>query len=372
VTAPVRELTAWEAGGAEPGRFPYAAVVAAFQRTGKQHVDRQLLAHLDRIRATAATDPALRDFLGVALDKWDGEYDYRSYLALRLLPLPVGPAGDGTRQAADRLLVHLVADALAFERDAAAGRTDLLPRQRPEPDRVAKRLRLGRAAVAHARARLGRPVAPTEAERQALARSMWPVDTVHDEYLFIRVLQAYETVFALVAVELRAAVEDLAAGRTGPAAGHLDQATAAVDEAAPLFSLLATMRPESFRTFRVHTEGASAIQSRAYKLVEALCRTPDEARLASPAFGSVPEVRDRVRAGHPTIAGLVAQLGTADLDAPMAAFAAALGRWRRTHYRLATRMLGTRSGTGYTEGTPYLAAARTIPVFTRPAGGDAR
>jgi tryptophan 2,3-dioxygenase len=50
-------------------------------------------------------------------------------------------------------------------------------------------------------------------------------------------------------------------------------------------------------------------------------------------------------------------------------------RWRQTHYRLAVRMLGERPGTGYTEGTPYLKAVRSIPVFratdmTRQSGGD--
>ena len=47
----------------------------------------------------------------------------------------------------------------------------------------------------------------------------------------------------------------------------------------------------------------------------------------------------------------------------MKGFAHALLRWRNTHYRLAVRMLGEASGTGYTEGTPYLKAVRTIPVF---------
>jgi len=47
----------------------------------------------------------------------------------------------------------------------------------------------------------------------------------------------------------------------------------------------------------------------------------------------------------------------------MTGFARALMRWRNTHYRLAVRMLGEASGTGYTEGTPYLKAVRTIPVF---------
>jgi hypothetical protein len=47
----------------------------------------------------------------------------------------------------------------------------------------------------------------------------------------------------------------------------------------------------------------------------------------------------------------------------MGRFAATLLRWRRTHYGIAVRMLGERTGTGYTEGSPYLKAVQTIPVF---------
>lgn len=51
----------------------------------------------------------------------------------------------------------------------------------------------------------------------------------------------------------------------------------------------------------------------------------------------------------------------------MTGFAQALQRWRGTHYRLAVRMLGEATGTGYTEGTPYLDSVRDIPVFHHAA-----
>jgi hypothetical protein len=47
----------------------------------------------------------------------------------------------------------------------------------------------------------------------------------------------------------------------------------------------------------------------------------------------------------------------------MRQFAATLLRWRRTHHGIAVRMLGERTGTGYTEGAPYLKEVQTIPVF---------
>ncbi|MFI0794808.1 hypothetical protein ACH4OY_19280 [Micromonospora rubida] len=411
----VRELTSWLSGGTDPDSFPYLPVTAEFHRTGKHFVGKELLALLDEARAhvgsrATGTGPAdsgpvrlLRGFLDVALDKWDGRYDYRSYLALGLLGLPCGDDdGDGgpvaelaaTRQGRDRLLVRLVADALAFELAAAAGTTDLLPEQRPGPALVAKRHRLGIRAVSPALSRLGLALDEPQpagaaaalhalaaadrspAEERALRLSMLPVYLSHDEYLFIRVLQAYECVFAGLADELRATIGALDAGRAGPAAERLAYARDQLASAAPLFSLLASMQPEAFRTFRAYTEGASAIQSRSYKLMESLCRTPEGSRLDSAAYRSVPELRDRVRAGGPTVdAALLAavrdgRLAGADralVELRMREFAATVLTWRRTHHRLAVRMLGERPGTGYTEGTPYLAEVRAIPVFTAVA-----
>ncbi|WP_368052539.1 tryptophan 2,3-dioxygenase family protein [Micromonospora sp. HUAS LYJ1] len=406
----VRELTSWSSGTADPEQFPYQAVVTEFHRVGKHFVKKELLVLLDQARARvdARTTPAreLSAFLDVTLDKWDGRYDYRSYLALPLLPLPshvpdvgrvadeVDPPGPGGgRWERDRLLVDLVADVLAFELAASTDAVDLLPEQRPGPALVAKRCRLGVRAVASARSRLGLGGAVTEqdpvaaavalhrlavtgrdpARERVLGLSMLPVYVSHDEYLFIRVLQAYECVFAGVAEELRGVIAALDTGRPRPAASRLAYARELISGAGALFSLLATMQPAAFRTFREYTEGASAIQSRSYKIMESLCRTPEPERLDSTAYRSVPEVREVVRAGQPSIdAAYRAAVHAGSLRGPdldlvrqqMAAFAEAVLTWRRTHHRLATRMLGARSGTGYTEGTPYLAAVRAVPVFT--------
>ncbi|SBT44638.1 tryptophan 2,3-dioxygenase family protein [Micromonospora narathiwatensis] len=443
----MRELTSWLSGTSDPDRFPYAAVLERFHRVGKHFVEKELLALLDEVRArvtptgadTTATGLGagtrlLADFLDVALDKWDGRYDYRTYLGLRLLGRPDGPdaglpgqgsgprgedrrppgedfqppgEGDGAgwdvdpagvRQGRDRLLVGLVADALAFELAAASGATDLLPEQRPTPELVVKRCRLGVRAVSSTVARLGLAEPPADREPPAAAAalhagitadqdsvrelvlrlSMLPVYVSHDEYLFIRVLQAYECLFAGLVDELRATIAALSAGHARPAADRLAYASGQLTTASPLFSLLATMQPESFRTFRQYTEGASAIQSRSYKLMESLCRTPEGVRLDSAAYRSVPEVRDRVRAGQPSVDDAFrAAVRDGRLDGPdrdlvqrrMRAFAEAVLQWRRTHHRLATRMLGPRPGTGYTEGTPYLAATRAIPVFTAVPDG---
>jgi tryptophan 2,3-dioxygenase len=330
------------------------------------------------------------------LDKWTGSYDYRTYVGLALLPIP--SVEDPPEQLPhalrrrDRLLVQLIADLLEFELAAADGRTDLLPGMRPDASTVTKRLRLAGKAAAPAVRRLGLAAATDVADPERAARelcaavrfdnsaldrrilqlSLLPVYTAHDEYLFIRVLQLFETTFALMAVQLRGAVHALVLEDTATATNCVQVAQSTLRESAPLFSLLATMQVTAFHTFREFTEGASAIQSRNYKIVESLCRRPDAERLDSAAYLSVPEVHRRVLAGQLTVDEMFSSSCldgwmTADqrmeLAATMERFAEAMIRWRTTHYRLAVRMLGERSGTGYTEGTPYLKSVQTIAVF---------
>jgi tryptophan 2,3-dioxygenase len=380
--------------------FPYGAVLADFHRVGKHFVAEDLLAALDAARASVpAGNAPLAPFLGTTLDKWDGRYDYLTDLALDLLPLPTGTDVAAAALQRDRLVALLVADAVHFEL-AARGGSPLLPELRPDERTTAKRCRLAMRVLAAPGARidvpvpeLPDPVAAAEQacaavrdrlcvrERLAMQLSMLPVYVAHDEYLFIRVLQSFETTFALQVVQLRAAVCALTAGEAAGAVALLRAATAVLRESAPLFSLLATMQVESFRLFRQFTEGASAIQSNSYKAVESLCRRPDEERLASLAYRSVPPVRRRILEDPPVtvedalIVGRVTDRLTVEEQhetvAAMRELADALGHWRQTHYRLAVRMLGDRTGTGYSEGTPYLRHGLGVPVFTPAATGGA-
>src|SRR5437016_4417684 len=107
------------------------------------------------------------------------------------------------------------------------------------------------------------------------------------------------------------------------------------------------MTVPSFRKFREYTDGASAIQSRNYKLVESLCRKPDPSRVDSVAYRSVPGVRERVLAGKANLdqefgnavaTGCLSGAEQEEIKCSMRRFAASLSRWRQTHYRLALRM----------------------------------
>jgi tryptophan 2,3-dioxygenase len=380
-----------------PESFPLAEVISEFRRVGKHFVSAELLETLAAARATLPEDAGpLRRFLDTTLDKHDGRYDNPTYLALHDLPLP-STAGrcplhtDEAERQRDRLICLLVADLLQFEIDTLDGTTDLLPEMPPDERIVAKRCTLGLLVLRPAMERLGldatceagssieiarqlclRVAAThTQSDTRMLAVTLLTVSRVHDENLFVRVLQCYETAFALAVVELRAAIVALMAHQPERATNALAAAERAMRDISPMFSLVATMRPEAFTAFREYTHGASAIQSRNYKTIESLCRLPSAERIAGPGYEAVPEVREQILAGQMTIedalraARLPADQQAAVMSA-MAAFETAITDWRRMHHNLAMRMLGTRRGTGYTEGVPYLAEARSQPVFSCP------
>lgn len=373
------ELARWfDAPVAED--FPYLAVVSEFHRGGKQHVPRELLEALARARSVVAEHEPLVRFLDVALDKYDERYDYTSYLAIELFPTP-------NDEVADRVITHLVIDSLAFELAALDGADVPFPRMRPDERTVAKRCRHGLRTIAPPLSRIGGTVVSggdhltsarevtawarehrSEEDTHLLRTTMLPVDTIHDEYQFIRVLQAFETLFAVTARGLASVPRLLREGDVQHAVLLLDGLANRFEETAPLFSMLATMRVESFREFRTNTEGASAIQSNNYKRLESLCSRPAPDRLASLAYESVPVVRDEILSGRLTVDDALTELDlepdeAALVDRAKRRFAEACGRWRRTHYGLAARMLDGKTGTGYTAGVPYLADIRDIPMF---------
>jgi len=76
-----------------PDQFPYDEIIKSFHNVGKHFVAKPLLNKLafarGKIRAKSNlvyTDILI--FLDIILDKYDGTYDYQSYLALPLLELP--------------------------------------------------------------------------------------------------------------------------------------------------------------------------------------------------------------------------------------------------------------------------------------------
>lgn len=384
----------------DSGRFPLGPLVSHINGVGKHFLAPELLTALDRARRAWAGhhsgDDFLADFLDVVLDKYDDRYDYPSYTALPLLACAPGRTMDGQRIHRDRTVALLMADVVRFETDAQNGRGREPSGMRPGPSAADKRRRLATRVMAPPAYRLldaaGRHELPRDAgtvadpdrlaeavhalatpeATQALTAAMLPVYTLHDEHLFLRTLQAFEATFWAMAGMLEEAVGVLRREHPGDAATLIGGVAELLAESLPLFSLLATMQPEAFQTFREFTDGASAIQSEGYKTFESLCSTPGLDRLNAPAFLSVPAVREQVLEGRPTAEGTwedVISTGWLDQAGAEAVREAARRlerthqRWKQTHYRLAVRMLGTRTGTGSTEGVPYLESVLRNRLF---------
>ena len=357
---------------------------------------------LSQARGSKTRLEEVATFLNVALDKYDSNYTEPSYIARNLLPMPQEHGGRSLESMRDRLLVQLVTDAIQFEVSALDGRKFPLPKMRPGMRIALKRCHHGLRAIRPALIRMGFVVSADEAfferdkngrrndittarkictdvrkdmstsEKRALKLSLIPVYTLHDEYLFLRTLQAFETNFVANTVSLRAAVRALDARNVPAAVEALRNCQIVLHEVAPLFSLIATMQVAAFRTFRAYTDGASAIQSESYKAMESLCARPPEQRLNSVAYYSVPKIRERIVRGQRTVldafnearhSGDLSEAEISTLVRAMDEFEAENRRWRQTHYRLAVRMLGSGTGTGYTQGTPYLHSVIKIPLF---------
>lgn len=348
---------------------------------GKHFLQPDRLERLAAIRDRyGGRDVYLDAFLECILDKHDGRFWNRTYLSLPVLE---------ALQAEHDLLPYalaalLAADIIRYELCAAHRQTEVSPLGRPDPRTLRTRLRhslrfmtshlvgtepeellaaIAREPEADLPALLLQMPSPSFAiSAEWLELTVQPVSTVHDEYFFMRVLQAHEMSFAGMNWRMRDATAAIRGQQFGVATRLLEEVVAFMDRNASLFRLVATMRYEAFHTFREFTDGASAIQSEQYKRFEALCGLPPARRLGSPAFESVPTVQAEVTQGQDSMTDAYrdaeASGRATDEIATIAGLLRSLEdshrRWKSTHVTLATRMLGDARGSGYTSGVGYL------------------
>ncbi|MBC3192193.1 hypothetical protein H7X46_14095 [Pseudonocardia sp. C8] len=332
-------------------------VAGRVRRTGRHHLGSPLLDALGDLQDRLGDgDVHLDAFLTAVLGRHRNRFCNQTYLALPLVELVRVDLGVDPQT----MSALLVADVVRHEREVT-GALDA----RTRAVRIRHALRFVAAAAP------GVDVAHEPGGWFAL--TALPVSTEHDEYFFIRVLQAHEMVFTTMTDLLRAATAALRADDVPAATAHLARAAVVLDQAALLFRLVATVRPAAFHSFRRYTEGASAIQSESYKRFEIACGTPSPPRLAGEAFAHVPVVRAEV----PHLDDFSAawrEVGADGADgAALATAVTALERghrrWKGTHHSLAASMLGDAPGSGYTEGVPYLRRWLDERLFSAPGGG---
>lgn len=367
-----REIDRWRTDGADPpldGLELARLVTREVRRCGRHFLDPALLAALaDVARRHRGRDRFLDAFLDAVLARHHDRFRNDTYLALPLLELIVADPATGLDP--DGLATLLMADVVAHE-DAPGSGLDT---------------RTAATRVRHA-ARFVAATGPSRsAEVPATRATAWlpltvlPVSLEHDEYFFVRALQVHEQTFLRLTTELRAATGQLRRGWVPEATASLRRANHVIERAALLFRVVATLRPASFHSFRQYTDGASAIQSEAYKRFELACGSPDPQRLGSDAFTNVPAVRAEAP-GRDDLARAHRDLCRDGRPDPQARHAlgvevdrleAAHQRWKTTHHSLAMRMLGDAPGSGYTAGVPYLHRCLSNRLFTVPAGPPSR
>ena len=279
----------------------------------------------------------------------------------------------------------LAADIVRYELCAAHRLTDVSPVGRPDPRTLRTRVRhslrfmtahLGSAesegllaAIAHEPEAdlptllLQLPIPPIALAGEWLELTVQPVSTVHDEYFFMRVLQAHEMAFTGMNRRMRDAIAALRDEQLDPATSLLEEVVTFMDRNA---LAVPHRRDDALRGVphlpRVHRRGERH-PVRAVQAVRGAVR---------PAAGGPPGVaglrqrarrarRGQRRAGHDDRRLPRRRCAAGRHPAELATIAALLRtledshrRWKSTHVTLATRMLGDARGSGHTSGVGYL------------------
>jgi tryptophan 2,3-dioxygenase len=198
--------------------------------------------------------------------------------------------------------------------------------------------------------------------------SCFPQTEFHDEVLFIRSLNVSELGFHGIRMSVIEAVEDLKQGRIKAANHVLFHALHFAKMLHVMLKVLRTMPPEHFTEFRYATEGASAIQSRGFHLMEIHFRGLNEVKMKT--LKKFPYLADLEKFKHPLFVFLGSAIKKLDEAKHPEIFTTVrlldkqLLTWRALHLSFAKVYSpeGT-PGTGGTLGAPYLSHFLKSGIF---------
>lgn len=223
----------------------------------------------------------------------------------------------------------------------------------------------------------------------------------HDEPLFIIIHQVYELWFKLVLHEVDSSVRLLKQDRVAESTRLFRRVVEIQRVLVQQVKVLETMRPHDFLAFRYHLNPASGFQSIQFREIEFSLGIKDAAVLAHLKCDPSEMARLKGRLDAPSVAdefhALLARRGfaatsaderfgtfvrlyaEAEKHAELNALAEVLvdidewlSLWRFHHVQMVERMIGSKIGTGGSEGVPYLAATlgkRAFPELWRARTG---
>ncbi|MEV4050261.1 hypothetical protein AB0J55_03645 [Amycolatopsis sp. NPDC049688] len=344
-------------GPGEVARFPFAPVLRHYRAVGRAYAGDELTALLRTVHSRLSGGGRARlawplpDWLPSTADQAGGGYD--GYLAVPLLDSPAGADLPPHRAAAD-LLRALSADLLGLEvralglgpgrvqRQRARACLGVLARLRdvplPPPSADEDLADLAATWIAET----AETIAPRV--RVVTELSLLPMTPLHDEQMFVRCLQLFETLYRRIGDALAAARDALVSLAVERARVLVADAARLLALSPPLYRVVTTMPPEVFAVIRAHTDGRSAIQSRGFRRIETLCG------------GSLQEAA--LRAGE-----RLGGVATARLCADLARLDEAWCAMKRTHWGITVKIIGMVPGTGGTTGAEYLRRAAAVPLF---------
>ncbi len=232
-----------------------------------------------------------------------------------------------------------------------------------------------------------------------------PVSDAHDEMLFIVIHQATELWMKLAIHEIRGAIRCLDQNAFGPAFKMLSRVARIQTQLIQSWSVLSTMTPADYLTFRDQLGRSSGFQSAQYREIEFLLGNKRRAMLAP--FSDDPEASGRLtrtleapslydtaldalhRKGHRIPAPIRTRDRTTPYKADSGVKAAwteiyrapeenwelyelaeklidledSFQQWRFRHLETVKRIIGMRRGTGGTSGVGYLQHALSYTFF---------
>ncbi|MGH9464337.1 MAG: tryptophan 2,3-dioxygenase [Thermoanaerobaculia bacterium] len=224
----------------------------------------------------------------------------------------------------------------------------------------------------------------------------------HDETLFIVIHQIYELWFKQVLHELRFLARAFADGDAPGALATLKRVLTILKTLVAQVDILETMTPVSFNSFRARLESASGFQSAQFRELEFLLGKKSPAMVRHYPEGTRGRARLEAVAEEPTLwdafLRFLAAWGLAvppaalarDVREPLAPdpamqpvllavyrehpvlamvcermvdFDEGLQEWRYRHVKMVERTIGSKAGTGGSEGAEYLKRTLFQPVF---------
>ncbi|PGT57963.1 hypothetical protein COD86_25355 [Bacillus cereus] len=404
--------------------FPVKKVLEHYHAQGKHFVSKEVLYELklikdylnENVSGEGESKNELIDFLSTLLDKYEGKYNYRSYIGTHVLEGLMKDNNIGYPAHLETRISHLLAilcDIIRFECETLLDeekrfRELLIPQQKRKkrilhslnsiriyssfttkvriPDSLEDLLSHWKKESA-----VDSPL-PTELGKLtldfiytiqnqippnvilALKVSMMPVWTVHDEYVFIRTLQGFEMLFSIVIKGFLNCQDYIRNGSFSDAEIVMKSLAEVFQGNISIIRILMTMDKENFSAFRIYTEGASAIQSEQFKMIELLAAHPKKERLNSPAFQVVPRLTHKYNLNEIVNFEEILKVHFEDEEVKwneefkgflrsMNLFEKSYLLWKNMHYKIAIKMLGSQRGTGDTLGTPYLKMYVEAPLF---------